>query len=131
MHVDIPEMRLPSPGRVMTKRASGAKLLFYDVSGEGAKIQVMADLGCALCPPMARMFYREPRFFYQFPRNSLLWRLEVLSLGHITYHIRAQDISERAQRWDMEGMWTSLSLSSAGKMFGHSNTTRVQRRSIQ
>ena len=33
----------------MTKRSSGAKLLFYDISGEGAKIQVIADLGCA--PP--------------------------------------------------------------------------------
>ena len=28
------------------KRSSGAKLLFYDVKGDGAKIQVMADLRC-------------------------------------------------------------------------------------
>ena len=34
----------------MTKRSSGSKLLFYDVSGGGAKIQVMADLGCARNP---------------------------------------------------------------------------------
>lgn len=26
------------------KRASGAKLLFYDVKGDGAKVQIMADL---------------------------------------------------------------------------------------
>lgn len=31
-------------GRVYIKRASGAKLLFYDVKGDGAKVQVMADL---------------------------------------------------------------------------------------
>jgi hypothetical protein len=30
-------------GRVYTKRASGSKLLFYDLRGEGAKVQVMAD----------------------------------------------------------------------------------------
>lgn len=45
------------PGRVMTKRSSGAKLLFYDVSGEGAKIQVMADLGCALYPCSRRAIH--------------------------------------------------------------------------
>ena len=32
-------------GRVMRKSASGAKLIFYDVVSEGAKVQVMADLG--------------------------------------------------------------------------------------
>ncbi|KAI9219724.1 hypothetical protein BC828DRAFT_406444 [Blastocladiella britannica] len=31
-------------GRITTKRASGAKLRFYDLSGEGAKVQVMASL---------------------------------------------------------------------------------------
>jgi lysyl-tRNA synthetase class 2 len=31
-------------GRVYAKRASGSKLLFYDLRGEGAKVQVMADL---------------------------------------------------------------------------------------
>ena len=36
----------------MTKRTSSAKLLFYDVSGEGAKVQIMADLGCG--PVIAR-----------------------------------------------------------------------------
>ena len=30
----------------MTKRTSSAKLLFYDIGGEGAKVQIMADLGC-------------------------------------------------------------------------------------
>ena len=30
-------------GRVHSKRASGSKLLFYDLRGEGAKVQVMAD----------------------------------------------------------------------------------------
>lgn len=30
-------------GRVVTKRASGAKLLFYDIIGEGQKVQVMTD----------------------------------------------------------------------------------------
>ena len=30
------------------KRSSGAKLLFYDVKGDGAKIQVMADLRCRI-----------------------------------------------------------------------------------
>ena len=35
-------------GRVMTKRTSSAKLLFYDITGEGAKVQIMADLGCGV-----------------------------------------------------------------------------------
>lgn len=30
-------------GRVNTKRASGSKLLFYDLRAEGCKLQVMAD----------------------------------------------------------------------------------------
>lgn len=30
-------------GRVASKRASGAKLLFYDLHGEGKKVQIMAD----------------------------------------------------------------------------------------
>ncbi len=30
-------------GRLWTKRASGAKLVFYDVHGDGAKVQIMAD----------------------------------------------------------------------------------------
>jgi hypothetical protein len=33
---------------VYIKRSSGAKLLFYDVKGDGAKIQVMADLRCRI-----------------------------------------------------------------------------------
>lgn len=32
-----------TPGRVHAKRLSGAKLIFYDLRGEGVKIQVMAD----------------------------------------------------------------------------------------
>jgi len=30
-------------GRLSSKRASGAKLLFYDLNGEGKKVQIMAD----------------------------------------------------------------------------------------
>lgn len=30
-------------GRVNSKRASGSKLLFYDLRAEGCKLQVMAD----------------------------------------------------------------------------------------
>lgn len=30
-------------GRIHAKRASGQKLIFYDLRGEGVKIQVMAD----------------------------------------------------------------------------------------
>lgn len=32
-----------SIGRIYSKRASGAKLLFYDLKAEGSKIQIMAD----------------------------------------------------------------------------------------
>lgn len=32
-----------SPGRIMSKRSSSSKLYFYDMHGEGAKVQVMAD----------------------------------------------------------------------------------------
>lgn len=39
-----PQTPTPHPqGRVFSKRASGSKLLFYDLRGEGAKVQVMAD----------------------------------------------------------------------------------------
>lgn len=31
-------------GRVLSKRASGAKLIFYDLMGDAAKVQVMAQL---------------------------------------------------------------------------------------
>jgi lysyl-tRNA synthetase class 2 len=30
-------------GRVLSKRASGAKLLFYDLHNDGKKVQVMCD----------------------------------------------------------------------------------------
>lgn len=30
-------------GRITSKRASGSKLLFYDLLGEGVKIQIIAD----------------------------------------------------------------------------------------
>lgn len=33
----------PHAGRIMAKRASGAKLFFYTLHGEGKKMQVMAD----------------------------------------------------------------------------------------
>ena len=32
-----------SVGRVHAKRESGTKLIFYDIRGEGTKLQVMAD----------------------------------------------------------------------------------------
>lgn len=32
-----------STGRIHAKRLSGAKLIFYDLRGEGVKLQVMAD----------------------------------------------------------------------------------------
>jgi lysyl-tRNA synthetase class 2 len=31
------------PGRINSKRASGAKLVFYDLRSEGKKVQIMAD----------------------------------------------------------------------------------------
>jgi lysyl-tRNA synthetase class II len=34
-------------GRVMAKRASGAKLFFYTIVSNGVKVQVMADARCA------------------------------------------------------------------------------------
>ncbi len=36
-------MELPAAGRINSKRASGSKLLFYDLKAEGTKIQIMAD----------------------------------------------------------------------------------------
>lgn len=36
-------MDLPAAGRINSKRASGSKLLFYDLKAEGTKIQIMAD----------------------------------------------------------------------------------------
>lgn len=36
-----------STGRIHAKRLSGAKLIFYDLRGEGVKIQVMADARAA------------------------------------------------------------------------------------
>lgn len=43
MHSHNPPATHTTPGRVWTKRASGAKLVFYDLHGDGAKVQVMAD----------------------------------------------------------------------------------------
>ena len=31
------------PGRILSKRASGAKLIFYDLRGDGQKVQLMCD----------------------------------------------------------------------------------------
>lgn len=53
-------------GRVHAKRASGAKLLFYDLRGEGVKLQVMANSrfercahtlhdGFVLCPSVIEL----------------------------------------------------------------------------
>ncbi|KAJ7562550.1 hypothetical protein O6H91_03G073900 [Diphasiastrum complanatum] len=39
----LKETSVSLAGRLMSKRSSGAKLLFYDLHGEGAKVQVMAD----------------------------------------------------------------------------------------
>ncbi|GBF92633.1 hypothetical protein Rsub_05247 [Raphidocelis subcapitata] len=39
----LKDVKVALAGRVFTKRASGSKLLFYDLRGEGAKVQVMAD----------------------------------------------------------------------------------------
>lgn len=33
-------------GRIMSKRSSSSKLFFYDIHGDGAKLQVMADARC-------------------------------------------------------------------------------------
>ena len=33
-------------GRVLSKRASGAKLLFYDLHNDGKKVQIMCDARC-------------------------------------------------------------------------------------
>ncbi len=33
----------PRAGRVSSKRTSGSKLLFYDLHGEGSKVQLMVD----------------------------------------------------------------------------------------
>lgn len=41
-HLDNVEVSLA--GRIMSKRSSGAKLNFYDLHGDGGKVQVMADL---------------------------------------------------------------------------------------
>ncbi|KAH9317389.1 hypothetical protein KI387_019158 [Taxus chinensis] len=41
-HLDNEEVSLA--GRIMSKRSSGAKLNFYDLHADGAKVQVMADL---------------------------------------------------------------------------------------
>jgi lysyl-tRNA synthetase, class II len=41
--VQIETEQFTVAGRVHAKRASGAKLIFYDVRGEGTKLQVMAD----------------------------------------------------------------------------------------
>ena len=37
------EICVDSTGRVHAKREAGAKLIFYDLRGEGKKIQVMAN----------------------------------------------------------------------------------------
>ncbi|XP_057846166.1 lysine--tRNA ligase [Cryptomeria japonica] len=41
-HLDNEEVSLA--GRIMSKRSSGAKLNFYDLHADGARVQVMADL---------------------------------------------------------------------------------------
>ncbi|KAF5842343.1 hypothetical protein DUNSADRAFT_7657 [Dunaliella salina] len=39
----LPDVVVSLAGRITNKRASGSKLLFYDLTGEGRKVQVMAD----------------------------------------------------------------------------------------
>ena len=41
-------------GRINTKRASGQKLLFYDLINGGRKVQVMADARC-VCFPLSHL----------------------------------------------------------------------------
>ena len=36
-------MLIETSGRIHAKRLSGPKLIFYDLRGEGVKIQIMAD----------------------------------------------------------------------------------------
>lgn len=58
-------------GRVHAKRASGVKLIFYDLRGEGVKIQVMAN---------AKYYSSEEEFFVI---NSKLRRGDILGcIGH-------------------------------------------------
>jgi lysyl-tRNA synthetase class II len=45
-HSQLARLKQPCPwraGRIHSKRASGAKLMFYDLHSEGAKVQIMAD----------------------------------------------------------------------------------------
>lgn len=46
------------------KRSSGAKLLFYDVKGDGAKIQVMADLRCRLSEKPRLLHLQAPYYMH-------------------------------------------------------------------
>ncbi|KAE8714474.1 hypothetical protein F3Y22_tig00110195pilonHSYRG00063 [Hibiscus syriacus] len=39
----IEDVTVSLAGRIMSKRSSSSKLFFYDLHGDGAKVQVMAD----------------------------------------------------------------------------------------
>lgn len=41
------ERKVSIAGRIRTKRPSGTKLVFYDLVGDGAKVQIMASLSCS------------------------------------------------------------------------------------
>jgi lysyl-tRNA synthetase class II len=46
----ISDTEVSIAGRVYTKRNAAKKLIFYDLRGEGVKIQVMADFAYELKP---------------------------------------------------------------------------------
>lgn len=43
----LTDVEVSLAGRVYTKRAAGSKLVFYDLHGEGAKVQIMAQAQCS------------------------------------------------------------------------------------
>lgn len=55
-------------GRVHSIRSAGAKLIFYDLRGEGVKVQVMAN---------ARFYHDENKFE---PENSKIGRGDIIGI---------------------------------------------------
>jgi hypothetical protein len=64
-------------GRVYSKRTSGSKLLFYDLRGEGVKVQVMADARCAA--HVAR-WHACCRLLWQCPSQPAAWHDVMLAI---------------------------------------------------
>lgn len=52
------DLRVAVAGRVRTKRPSGSKLVFYDLVGDGAKVQIMASLAISDLAEDADAFVR-------------------------------------------------------------------------